>query len=103
MTRARRRAGESCRQADLRCKHARRRRAHRHGRRRGARFLRATKNEAEISSILDSAYEHGECLVDGHLLAYDGRDFWIELYDWGGVDPYDFDGLDFGSVGETTV
>lgn len=66
-------------------------------------FLRATKDEAEISSILDSAYEHGQCLVDGHLLVYDGRDFWIEPYDWSGVDPYDVDGLDFGSAGETSV
>ena len=45
-------------------------------------FLRATKNEAEIDWILDSAYEHGECFVDASLLVYDGRDFWIEPCDW---------------------
>jgi hypothetical protein len=63
-------------------------------------LLRATKNETEIDWILDSAYEHGECLVDADLLVYDGRDFWIEPYDWCGVDPYESEGLDFGDRSE---
>jgi len=55
-------------------------------------LLRADKDEAEIDWILDSAYENGRCLVDGDRLFYDGRDFWIEPVDWGGVDPYEVDG-----------